>query len=162
MHDILYQQEERLLPWACERIGVESFRPDAQAIGLSRDGEVVGVVVYDNFSPADVMCHIASDGSRRWMIRPYLFAVFAFPFLQCGMRRITGLVESRNKAALRFDKHLGFQVEGMLRHGAPDDDVYVLGMLREECRWISKPGEKTAQPWNPMYPLRRGLDHART
>ena len=54
-----------------------------------------------------------------------------------GCRRVTGLVHDNNHDARRFDEHLGFKQEGVLRKAAPDgDDMIVYGMLREECRWI--------------------------
>ena len=61
---------------------------------------------------------------------------FMHPFAQWGLRRVTGLVPAKNTDALRFDLHLGFKQEGYLRHALPDDDLVLLGMLRENCRFI--------------------------
>ena len=52
------------------------------------------------------------------------------------MRRVTALVPAKNTAALRFDLHLGFKQEGVVRHALPDDDIIILGLLREDCRFI--------------------------
>ncbi|MGX0136357.1 N-acetyltransferase [Cupriavidus metallidurans] len=137
MHRLIYGEDERLLPWACERIGVSEFRADARTIGLERGGELVAVVVFDGFSDVDCNMHIASDGTRRWLNRTLLTAAFAFPFLQCGMRRVTGLVPAGNADALRFDEHLGFKREGYhLCASKNGGDLISLGMLREWCRFI--------------------------
>ena len=135
---LVYGQEDRLLPWAAARNGVSGFRRDAYAIGLERDGDLCAVVVFDDFSECNVNMHIASDGTKRWMNKDLLIAAFAYPFVQLGLRRVTGLVPSRNAQALSFDEHLGFVREGLCRHGFPDDDMVVLGLLRADCRFIPK------------------------
>jgi RimJ/RimL family protein N-acetyltransferase len=135
---IIYGEEDVLLPWAAERIGV-SFRDDARTIGLARnDGTLVAVVVYDSFSRADCNMHIASDGSGHWMTKQLVLHAFAYPFVQCGLRRVTGLVPAKNTRALEFDLKLGFEVEGLCRNALPDDDIIVLGMTRDRCRFIAQ------------------------
>jgi len=133
---VIYGQEERLLPWAAERTGGGRFRPDAYTIGLERDGKLVAVVVFDGFSECDCNIHIASDGTRAWMNKELLLRTFAYPFVQLGYRRITGLVPAKNAQALAFNEHLGFEREGLCRYGLPDDDLVIMGLLRERCRFI--------------------------
>lgn len=137
MNRLVYGEDERLLEWAVQRIGLHAFRPDAVAIGLENDGEVRAVCVFDGFSTVDCNMHIASDGSGRWLTRSFLTACFAYPFLQCKLRRVTGLVPARNAAALRFDEGLGFRREGYHRNANPEGgDLISMGMLREHCRFI--------------------------
>lgn len=136
---LIYGEEGRLLPWAAERIGVQQFRRDAYAIGLERDGEVVAVVVFDTFSDCDCNIHIASDGTSRWMNRALLAATFAYPFLQLGFRRITGLVAEDNQQALALNEHLGFQREGYHPEGAGEGVAMItMGLLKKNCRFIHK------------------------
>jgi len=134
---LIYGQEDRLLPWAQERIGV-AFRRDAYTLGLEKGGELVAVVVYDGFSEFDCNMHIASDGSSAWMNKSLLVSAFAYPFIQLKLNRVTGLVPSKNEAALKFDEHLGFEREGLHRKACGDDDLISLGMLKENCRFIPK------------------------
>lgn len=134
---LIYGQEDRLLPWAQERVGF-AFRRDAYTLGLERDGELVAVVVYDNFSDCDCNMHIASDGTSAWMSKSLLVSAFSYPFLQLNFRRVTGLVPAKNADALKFDEHLGFKREGYHPHACPNDDLISLGMLREDCRFIPK------------------------
>lgn len=134
---MIYGEEDRLLPWARERIGLSGFRPDAYTIGLERDGDLVAVVVYDGFTDTDCNMHIASDGTRRWMNKELLVSAFSYPFIQLRMQRVTGLVPAYNQAALQFDEHLGFKREGLHRKALPGGgDIVSLGMIREECRFI--------------------------
>jgi len=139
---VKYDEQERMLDWACEQTGGGSFHADARAIGLERDGQLCAVVVYDNFSEVDCSMHIASDGTKRWMNRALLSAAFLYPFRQLKFRRVTGLVPAKNTAALRFDEHLGFEREGLCRNALPDDDLVVLGLLRENCRFIPEEDRK--------------------
>lgn len=138
MAKVIYADQQACLVWAAGRIGISAFRSDARAIGLERDGVLVAVSVYDTFSPGSCAMHIASDGSGRWLNKDFLFSMFAYPFIQCGFRRVTGLISASNTASLRFARHIGFQDEGVLREEAPDGDVIVLGMLRRECKWIAE------------------------
>ncbi len=137
MAELIYGQEDRLLPWAQDRVGV-AFRKDAYTIGLEKDGQLVAVVIYDCFSTVDCNMHIASDGTGGWMNKSLLVSAFAYPFIQLKMNRVTGLVPSRNKEALLFDEHLGFVREGFHPKACEDDDLISLGMLRENCRFIPK------------------------
>jgi RimJ/RimL family protein N-acetyltransferase len=138
MSKLIFGSEDRLLPWAQERIGVV-FRRDAYTIGLERDGELVAVVVYDCFSDTDLNMHIASDGSSAWLNKELLINAFCYPFVQLGLLRVTGLVPANNEAALRFDEHLGFVREGYHpKAGRGGTDIISLGMLRENCRFIPK------------------------
>lgn len=135
MNGFIYGEEARLIEWASERIGFNP-RPDAHAIGWQQDGQIRAVTLYDGFSQCDCNIHIASDGTRLWMRRPFLKATFMHPFVQWNLRRLTGLVPSKNTDALKFDLHIGFKQEGVIRHALPDDDIIILGLLREDCRFI--------------------------
>ena len=129
-------KQGELIAWAQERIGYP-FRDDAKAIGFfDSDERLRAVVVYDTFALCDCCIHIASDGSRRWLTRLMLLEAFHYPFVQLKMRRVTGIVPASNKAALKLDLQLGFEIEGKCMAALPDDDVYVLGMLRENCPYV--------------------------
>lgn len=133
---LIYGQDERLLPWAAERIGIERFRDDARAIGIGTETEIRGVAVYDTITACDCNMHVASDGSARWLTPEFLVHAFSYPFIQLGLRRVTGIVKASNARALEFDRRLGFVQEGYCRHAFPDDDAFILGMLREHCPFI--------------------------
>lgn len=136
MANLIYGQEDRLLPWAQERIGV-AFRRDAYTIGLEKDGKIVAVVIFDSFGEFDCNMHIASDGTRAWMNKSLLLAAFAYPFIQLGLLRLTGLVPADNADALAFDEHIGFVREGYHPKAGPGGkDLISLGLMREACRFI--------------------------
>lgn len=133
-----YTDPEAMLAWAAERIGIGKFRADARAIGLELDGELVGVCVFDTFSTCDCNMHVASNGSGHWMTASFLRAVFAFPFVQCGLRRVSAPIDEVNVRALRFVRHLGFQREGYHPDASAAGAVISTGMLKKNCRYIAQ------------------------
>lgn len=136
MVKLLYGEESRLLPWACTRIGIASFRSDAQAIGLERNGGIVAAVVFDTFSTYDCNIHVASDGTGHWLNKELLVAAFCHPFITCKLRRVTATIASRNLRALKFNRHLGFTQEGFHPYAAGDDAMVSLGLTRMACKYI--------------------------
>lgn len=136
--EIVGEQRPAFLEWAQQAMGGVKLAPDAKTIAAVKGDEILAVVCYDTFTEFDCHMHIASNGSRRWISRALLREAFAYPFIQCGLRRITGLVAASNQDAMRFDLHLGFRIEGLCREGAPDGDLFILGMLRRECRFIQQ------------------------
>lgn len=127
--------------FANHAIGEECFEygPSTKCLAnLDDHGNIRAVVVYDRITDYDCMMHIASDGTKNWMSRQYLVMAFHVPFVQWGLRRVTGLVKAGNEQALSFDKHLGFVQEGVIRCGFGDCDGILLGMLKEECRFLNR------------------------
>lgn len=123
--------------WAIERIAhVPSWGEWYEAIGWEREGSLTAVVVYNLYSGADIAMHIAAVPGGHWLTRGFLRAVFRYPFVQLGCRRVTGYVPLTNLNAQRFDEHLGFRREGLMREALPNgEDVIVYGMLERESRW---------------------------
>lgn len=109
--------------------------PDAIGLGLYNGDKLVAGAVYEDFTRNNANVHIAFAGPHA--ITPaFIVAGFKLPFIDLKLPRITGLVPAKNDKALRFDLKLGWQVEGRIRRGLPDDDIILLGMLKEECRFI--------------------------
>lgn len=137
MVEIVYDAD-RIGPWVCERAGGTWLPGRGTAIGLQRDGELVAGVLYEDFNGANVIMHVASDGTGAWLTKDYLRTCFAYPFEQLGCKRVTGIVPSSNEKALAFDTHLGFEVEAVLTEAHPDGDLVVLSMRRDDCRWLRR------------------------
>ena len=135
MKKVIYGEDKRVREWVGAQID-EIYPEHATAIGLEQNGELIAGVVFDHFTGPSVSMHVAAIG-KRWMTKDFLFRCFAYPFLQLQCRRVTGLVRVDNLDAQRFDEHLGFKREGLLRKAAKDGTDYIVyGMLREECRWL--------------------------
>lgn len=106
-------------------------------IGLEHDGALVAGVIYEGFNGRNIWMHVAAVPGKKWLTRAYLAACFAYPFVQCGVDRISGYVEANNAEARRFDEHLGFEQEAVLRGAAKDGgDVIIYAMWKEGCRYV--------------------------
>ena len=117
--------------------GEGKFPPDSPSIGIVENGEVIGGVVYSMFTGNGIMMNVASS-NRRWLNKTFLRAAFAYPFKQLGCTRVSGLVRVDNKDAQRFDEHLGFVREGLIREGDDDGtDLILYGLLKKDCRWLN-------------------------
>lgn len=136
---LAYGANRRVMDFASEKIGGGFDWPDdVQAIALQEaDGKIVAAALFDRFEAAECQMHIATDGQKNWMARDTLAAVFAFPFWQLKLRRITAPIASRNRTALVAAVRLGFTPEGVRERALWDDDVCVLRMFRGECPWLS-------------------------
>jgi RimJ/RimL family protein N-acetyltransferase len=110
---------------------------DTVAIGLQRNERLVGGVLYEGINTHNCWMHVAGEPGSKWLTRNYLRAVFAYPFLICGLRRVSGYVDAQNHRARRFDEHLGFREEARLRGAAVDGgDVILYVLWRDECRFL--------------------------
>jgi hypothetical protein len=136
MKQVIYGQDARVIDWVGQRVDEDNFG-EASGIGLEEDGKLIAGVVYNMYTEASICMHVAAEPGKRWMNRDFLFRAFAYPFLQLNCNRVTGLVRVDNIEARRFDEHLGFVQEGVIRKGATDGtDMILYGMLKEECRWL--------------------------
>lgn len=124
-------------PWVTARGGGVYMPGTCSAIGRLDAGELVGGVLYEDYNGANVMAHIAGEG-QGWLDREFLWMMFDYPFNQLKVNRITGIVPSSNEAARRFDEHLGFVQEAILKDAHPEGDLIVYRMRRDECRWLRK------------------------
>jgi RimJ/RimL family protein N-acetyltransferase len=125
------------VPWVAERVDAGQFNAEAKGIGFLEGDTLVAGVVYNHYSGTNVYAHIAAMPNKRWATHDNLFVLFYYPFVTLKCNRITGLVRVDNFKAQRFDEHLGFKREGVMRKACKDgQDLIVYGMLREECRFL--------------------------
>lgn len=107
------------------------------AIGMKRKGEWLAGVVYDRFGVRDCQMHIGSVKGTRWATEEAISRALSYPFLVLNRERITGHTPAHNLEARKFNEHIGFVQEGILRQGADDGtDAIIYGMLKSECRWL--------------------------
>ena len=136
MKKAIYGQDFHIARWVGLRVDEDDFGA-CTTIGLEEDGNLIAGVVYNLYNGPSICMHVAAEPGKRWMTRDYLFRCFAYPFIQLDCNRVTGIVKADNLEARRFDEHLGFKQEGVIRKGAADgSDMILYGMLKEECRWL--------------------------
>jgi RimJ/RimL family protein N-acetyltransferase len=104
-------------------------------IAREEDGELWGGVVYTAFTGASMGIHVA--GFRPdWINRDMLWVTFNYPFVQLKCGKLIGQVPEANRKALEFDLKLGFIEEARIKDVFPDGDLIVVGMKKEDCRWL--------------------------
>lgn len=143
MLTLVYDNDDANMAWASQRLGRPSmtWAHGTKTIGIERDGETVCVALYNLFTEKSCCAHIVTDGSRRWATRQTLRALFAYPFEQCKLDRITLPIQSSNKLSTILAIKLGFQFEGRLANSyANGDDDVLLGMQRSRCPWLAPKG----------------------
>jgi RimJ/RimL family protein N-acetyltransferase len=99
-------------------------------------GQLIAGIWFESYNGANMMMHVAATPLSRWVNKELLWYAFYYPFVECGCRRVTGLLAESNTTAREFDERLGFKLEARLKDAAPDGDLLVYAMFREECRWL--------------------------
>ena len=123
-------------PWAWKLMGCELWTPVGKtALGEVVDGEVLWACIYDHYENKSIQVHIAIDNPK-YVTRQAICACFEYPFLQLGVKKVLGFVNSENHNALTFDLRLGFQIEHVIKDAYDRGDMYILSMTQEQCRWI--------------------------
>ena len=108
-----------------------------QGLGLVKDGELIAGVIFEGFNGHNMWMHVAAQPGAKWLNRAFLKACFAYPFIQCGVSRVSGYVEASNAAARKFDEHLGFTQEAVLKGAASDGgDAIIYVMPKGNCRYV--------------------------
>lgn len=128
-----------VVEWVAKRTNEFGMFGTDIGIGWMREGELIAGVVYADWNGPNVVCHIASDGSRRWLTRRYLWAIFDYPFVQAGVKRITVCVGEGNRDSRRFVEHLGFALEATLKGAHPTGSLLIYRMWKADCRFLREP-----------------------
>lgn len=121
--------DNRVVAFVAKECGVD-FIPPWTCMGIERDGEIIGGVVFNVFEGADV--HISVAG-RGWTAG-FLAEVghYVFDVLKC--QRITALTEQ--PSVVRLAERLGGQLEGLMRnHFGKGRDAFLVGILKEDWKF---------------------------
>lgn len=121
--------DERVARFVSDRCGV-SFVAPYTCMGIERDGEVIGGVIFNVFEGSDVHVSIAGRG---WSSR-FLAEVGRYAFSILGCERMTAITES--VSVVKLAERLGGQIEGRMRnHFGRGRDGFIVGILKEEYRF---------------------------
>ena len=126
-------QGDEVLAWA--ESTAATYYGQAIALGNLQDGKLSAAVVFNEWNGANLHIHVVSDGSKRWLNRKYLKAIFTYAFDQLGAKRLTAPISASNQSARTLVEKLGFQMEFVMRDAAPDGDLILYVMRPSFCRW---------------------------
>lgn len=101
-------------------------------MGVERDGEIIGAVLFNQFEGSGV--HVSAAG-KGWTL-PFMRALGDYVYRQLGCERMTLTTES--EAVARYAERLGGKREGLLRSqfGKGRDGI-VIGVLRDEYLYLA-------------------------
>ena len=128
---------DHIARWVAERTGGMYFDGSGHGVGWLKNGELVAGVLFDNFTGKSVQMHVAAVG-KNWLVGEFLRFCFRYPFDQMKVRKVIGLVDSTNADALRFDLHLGFHQEAVIKDAGKSGDIIILTMTRDQCRFLGE------------------------
>jgi len=141
---IVLEQLPSILQWASRQLQC-NFGP-AYTIANFKDGKISCVVVFHNQKLSGCEVSIVSE---RGLSKGFIEIVFGYAFQLAKLRRLSALIEISNQESINLVERLGFVREGLLRHAADNgNDLYVYGMLKEECKWVRNPA--AAQACRPL------------
>ena len=139
MKNILFPGEDdaRIGAWVGARLDMDNWG-DFRAFGVEKDGELIAGVIFNHYRLPSISMAVAAEG-KYWMSRDLLKHVFTYAFDICKCHRIDSLARADAASVLEFDRKIGFVQEGVVRRGEMDgSDLILLGMLREECKYIDR------------------------
>lgn len=139
---IVTQPKEAIASFVAEAAGcLPHWGPFSALAKVDDNGVVVGVVynqfIGDGLRYQDCCMHVGARPNAKWARPDFLYHAFAYPFLEMGCERVTGLVGKKNKRARQFFEKLGFEYEACLKRQRVGDDTIVYRMFKDQCRWIT-------------------------
>lgn len=138
----VFDERDRVGKWVANQIDPTVDWGPFYAMGVERDGEIVAGVVMNEFNGNNAACHIAISRPGKYIIT--LFEHFTdYAFNQCRLKRLTGMVPTSKPEVIKFDKHLGFQEEFVMKSAAKDgSDLCIMVLWPDENnRWLHKRGD---------------------
>jgi RimJ/RimL family protein N-acetyltransferase len=133
---LLFGADAEVMAWHMVNNGQRGLPDTYSAIGITLRDKIIASVVYTRYRWPDIEIGIHSIDSR-CCNRRTLKAIFSYPFVQLKCTRVSAVTDPANSAVCHFLRRLGFTDEGRLRKASPQgDDYLLLGMLREECKWV--------------------------
>lgn len=147
---IVFNEKERFAAWTLKQFGyLRQWPREYEAIGLESDGpetdgwsgrgRILAAAVYTDYSDLAIQIHLAAAPTALWCSPVFMSVILRYPFLTCGVERVTALTAVSNERCQRLLEHVGFTREGTLRCAYPTrEDAHIYGMLRKEAeRWVA-------------------------
>lgn len=132
---LLYAPQQYIAAWAGKQLGIADWGP-CSAIGVLRNHELVAAAVFNRFVwPNIEISFVTTD--KRWATRQAVCGIMRYPFLQCGVKRLTSTTEASNQSARTFLCRMGFRLEGEHPDALPTGTALTYGLLRKDAeKWL--------------------------
>lgn len=155
MSCLVFGFDQELADWASRRIPHMRARPfgPCRAIGVMRGTDpndmsapIMAVAVFHDFHEHERTCQVSvASVTPYWASRNTLRALFSYPFDQLQVNLLWSAMRHTNERAIRFNEHIGFKRDGVLRHRFGwKDHAVVTSMTKYEYQRIWKNGQVCA------------------
>ncbi len=135
---LVFDQKVRVGTWVADQVDQTGSWGDYFAMGIEDKGEIIAGIVFNNMNEANATAHIAISKASR-LVPKLLEHAAEYAFNQCGLLRLTGMVEDSNTKALIFDRHIGWEHEFTMRKaGKLGEDLHVLVLWPDKCQWLKE------------------------
>lgn len=133
---LVFNDKERVGAWVAKQVEQTASWGSFYAMGIECNGGLVAGIVVNNFNGVNATCHIAVAKPTR-DLPDLLLHISRYAFVQCKLRRLTGMVPASKPKVIAFDKHLGFEDEFVMPSAAADGGALVVLVLwPDKCRWL--------------------------
>lgn len=100
-------------------------------IGLERDGELVAVAGYNQFTPKSCAVHFSIDKGI-YPPRNFIWFVHYYPFVQAGVNVMLAMVRAENQRIIKLAEHLGYTLHCKIDEAG----LLLYGLSKQNCKWI--------------------------
>lgn len=137
VNGVLYGEDQQVAEFVRNLVGLKGRWETCSALGVVKDGELLGGVVFHDYRPAaDDMELSAAFTSPKWCSARTLTQMLRYPMLQLRLKRATARTAESNWIARDFLERLGFEQEGCLRRAYDgQQDMILYGCLRDQFFW---------------------------
>lgn len=105
------------------------------AIGVERNGQLVGGFVFNEWSPEFGVIELSFAGThRRWLTRPVLYGMFSYVFNELGCQMACSRTPASLRHAVRICRAYGFKQVTVPRLFGRDDDGIISTLTVEDWR----------------------------
>lgn len=133
---MITQDQTIVGPYVSRKVGLVWTPESMYAIGLvNSENEMIAGVIYERWKGVSFVVHIAVDGL---MTPEYLKAIFHYPFIHSGAKKLIAPVASSNEKSIKFVEHLGFRKEAQLLDAHPGGSILLYTMKKEECKFLGE------------------------
>lgn len=131
------------IPWLLERAKFNASVEIKAIEAVDSAGRIHGMAGFDGWTPNSVVLTIALDNPA--CLRHMIHAIFNFAFIQTGRGVALATIIGSNTRSIALCRHAGFREVYRVRDGVkPGEDLVLMEMRREECRWIPRANRKAA------------------
>ena len=131
------------IPWLLERAKFNASMEIKAIEAVDEQGRIHGMAGFDGWTPNSVVLTIALEDPT--CLRRLIHPIFHYAFVQADRGVALATIVGSNKRSITLCRHAGFREVYRVRDGVkPGEDLVLMEMRREECRWIPRANRKAA------------------